>query len=155
MKRLAFLVMIAAAACGKTPSKLDGKVTATGGGGGGGAGGEGDAEALALLQSIDDRLKALESAYEKVSKETAGGATDPALSARLQRVEASLTRREEALSFLEMAYAQQKRQQEAQEAQEPDPDAVFAVDVSKAVAAGQVEGPNSATVTIVEAWDFA
>ena len=33
--------------------------------------------------------------------------------------------------------------------------AVFAVDISKALAAGQVEGPNSAIITIVEAWDFA
>ena len=64
-------------------------------------------------------------------------------------------RREEALGFLEMAYAQQKQQQDQQEAQEPDDAAVFAVDISKALAANQSEGPNSALVTIIEAWDFA
>jgi hypothetical protein len=145
MKRFALLVMMLAA-CGNAPSKLDSAGTGDG---------SANAEAVALLQSIDERLKALETAYEKVTKDAAGGTTDAALTSRLQKVESSLARREEALGFLEMAYQQQKKQQEAQEAQEPDPDAVFAVDVSKAVAAGQVEGPNSAIVTVVEAWDFA
>ncbi len=46
-------------------------------------------------------------------------------------------------------------QEEAQEREEPAPDAVFAVDIAPDVAAGQVEGPADAPVTIVEAFDFA
>jgi hypothetical protein len=52
-------------------------------------------------------------------------------------------------------YAQQKKQEEMKEAQEIDPSGLYAVDISKAIKAGQVEGPNSAIITIVEAWDFA
>lgn len=39
--------------------------------------------------------------------------------------------------------------------EEPAPDAVFAVDVSANVKKGMIEGPSTALVTIVEAWDFA
>ena len=46
--------------------------------------------------------------------------------------------------------AQQQPQRE-----EPAPDATFAVDVRPNVALGMVEGPNTACVTLVEAWDFA
>jgi len=51
--------------------------------------------------------------------------------------------------------AAQQQQQQAQQASEPPDDAVFAVDIANDIANHQVEGPNSATVTIVEAWDFA
>lgn len=74
---------------------------------------------------------------------------------RLAKVEATLQKYGESLEFLDNIYQQQKNQRAAQEANEPDPNAVFAVDISKAVAAGQVEGPANALVTIVEAWDFA
>ncbi|MBA2538465.1 MAG: hypothetical protein H0V17_02415 [Deltaproteobacteria bacterium] len=150
MKRLALVALMLLSACEKTPSKLEG--TASGGAGGGGD--EDTAELMTALRGIEDRLKSLETAHGS-GAHNAGGQGDQAITERIKRMEANLTRREEALGFLEMAYAQQKRQQEAQEAQEPDPNAVFAVDVSKAVAAGQVEGPSSAMVTVVEAWDFA
>lgn len=41
------------------------------------------------------------------------------------------------------------------EREEPAPDATFAVDVSPDVKGGQVEGPATACVTLIEAWDFA
>jgi len=129
--------------CEKTPSKLEGTVSVTES-----SGGDGDnAALLAAVQKLDNRLKALEEAH----KVGAPGSAEE----RVHHIEANLDRYEEALGFLDLAYAQQKRQQEAQEANEPDPTAIFAVDFSGAVKAGQVEGPNSATVTVVEAWDFA
>ena len=147
MKRLAVLAMILVA-CEKPGGKLEGNVK-----GGDGDDGEMTAEIEGMLKGIDERLTALEAAHKTAPGP--GGQGDAALSDRLQKVEANLARREEALGFLEMAYAQQKRQQEAKEAGEHDPNAVFAVDISGPLKAGQVEGPNSAIVTIVEAWDFA
>ncbi len=52
-------------------------------------------------------------------------------------------------------YAQQKQQQDAQERDEPAPDAIFAVDIAPDLKLGQVEGPANAPVTIVKAFDFA
>ena len=75
--------------------------------------------------------------------------------ARLRRLEDNYAKYAEALDFLGKVYAQQKAQQAQQEEQEPDPTAVFAVNIAEDVKAGQVEGPNTAMVTIVEAWDFA
>ncbi|HET7499475.1 MAG TPA: hypothetical protein VFK02_00675 [Kofleriaceae bacterium] len=74
---------------------------------------------------------------------------------RVARIENTLSKYGEALDFLQKVYSQQKAQQQAQEREEPAPDAVFAVDISQDVKAGQVEGPANALVTIVEAWDFA
>src|SRR5438132_13379229 len=74
---------------------------------------------------------------------------------RLRRLEDNYAKYAEALEFLGKVYAQQKAQQQQQEAQEPDPTAVFAVNVSENVAMGMVEGPIGAPITIVEAWDFA
>jgi len=39
--------------------------------------------------------------------------------------------------------------------EDPDPNAVFAVDVTGNIKKGMIEGPPTALVTIVEAWDFA
>ncbi len=119
----------------------------------GNAGEEDTAAIETALRGLEDRLDSLEKTHDKGSFE--GGSTDAALTARLAKVEANLTRREEALGFLEMAYTQQKRQQDQQEAQEPDPNAVFAVDIAGPVKAGQTEGPADATVTIIKAFDFA
>ncbi len=138
------LVSALAFGCGNAESKLEGKTT----GGTSAKGGGNMPELTAAAQRIEERLKALEAAH---MPNVQGGS----VLERLHRIEVGLARREEALGFLEMAYQQQKKQQEQQEANEPDPNAVFAVDLSKALAAGQVEGPNSALVTIVEAWDFA
>ena len=133
--------------CENPSSKLEGNVK-------GGGGGASSSELGGALQKIEDRLKALEESH-KIGAPGPSGAQDVALTERIHRIEASLARREEALGFLEMAYGQQKRQQEEKEANDPDPNAVFAVDINPPLKAGQVEGSNSAIVTVVEAWDFA
>ena len=74
---------------------------------------------------------------------------------RVARLEANYDKYAEALDFLAKVYEQQKAQQQRAQREEPDPDAVFAVDVAPDVKLGEVEGPNTALVTIVEAWDFA
>jgi hypothetical protein len=74
---------------------------------------------------------------------------------QLARLQDAYDRNAEAIGFLNKVYAQQKVQQQAQEREEPAEDATFAVDVAPDVKLGQVEGPNTALVTIVEAWDFA
>ncbi len=51
------------------------------------------------------------------------------------------------------AGAAQKGQQQARE--EAAPDAVFSVDIGANLKKGMIEGPATALVTIVEAWDFA
>lgn len=81
--------------------------------------------------------------------------SNPALEARVKKLEESNAKYAEALDFLQKVYSQQKQQQAAQEQSEPADDAVFAVDIANDVANHQVEGPNTALVTIVEAWDFA
>ncbi len=74
---------------------------------------------------------------------------------RLRRLEDNYAKYAEALDFLGKVYAQQKAQQAQQEESEPDPTAVFAVNIDNDVAMGEVDGPASATVTIVKAFDFA
>ena len=74
---------------------------------------------------------------------------------RLARLEDNWAKHAEALDFLNKVYAQQKAQQEQQKREEHDPNAVFAVNIDQNVKLGLVEGPNTATVTIVEAFDFA
>ncbi len=75
--------------------------------------------------------------------------------ARLRRLEDNYAKYAEALDFLGKVYSQQKAQQAQQEAEEPDPTAVFAVAVNNDIQLGKVDGPSSATVTIVKAFDFA
>ncbi len=77
------------------------------------------------------------------------------LEERVARLEDNFAKYGEALEFLNKVYAQQKQQQQAQEREEPAPDATFAVDVAPNVKLGMVEGSPQALVTIVEAWDFA
>jgi len=77
------------------------------------------------------------------------------LEERVARIEDNFAKYGEALEFLQKVYAQQKQQQQAQEREEPAPDAMFAVDVTPDVKLGMVEGSPQALVTIVEAWDFA
>ena len=74
---------------------------------------------------------------------------------RLMRLENEASQNREALGFLAQVYAQQKAQQEQEAASEPAPDAMFAVPVTRDVAAGMVEGPPTAMVTVVKAFDFA
>ncbi|HEY4238386.1 MAG TPA: thioredoxin domain-containing protein [Kofleriaceae bacterium] len=77
------------------------------------------------------------------------------LEERVARLEAFANKNAEALDFLGKVYAQQKQQQDAQEREEPAPDAIFAVDISNDIKMGQVEGPANAEVTIIKAFDFA
>lgn len=78
------------------------------------------------------------------------------LEARVKKLEEQNAKYADALEFLQKVYQQQKAQQQAQEREEPAPDAMFAVDVKPNIEAGLVEGPAAgAPVTIVEAWDFA
>jgi protein-disulfide isomerase len=74
---------------------------------------------------------------------------------RVAALEARLDRSAEALNFLDQAYNQQKKQAEDKERSEPAPDAIFAVDISGNLKAGQFEGSADAPVTIVDAFDFA
>jgi hypothetical protein len=74
---------------------------------------------------------------------------------RVKKLEADNQKYHDELEWLGGIYKQQKAQQEAQEANEPDPNATFAVDIAPDLKAGQVEGPPTACVTLVEAWDFA
>ena len=85
-----------------------------------------------------------------------GGGNNADLEKRVKALEDSNKKYAEALDFLQKVYDQQKQQQQAQQREEPDPNAVFAVDVSQNIKGGLVEGPaTGAPVTIVEAWDFA
>jgi hypothetical protein len=74
---------------------------------------------------------------------------------RLARLEDSYAKYGETLKWIDGIHEQQMQQQRMQAREEPDPDAVFAVDISPDLKMGQVEGPVGAPVTIVEAWDFA
>jgi hypothetical protein len=81
--------------------------------------------------------------------------SNSALEARVKKLEDTNAKYAESLDFLQKVYNQQKQAGQQQEREEPADDAVFAVDIANDVANHQVEGPNSATVTVVEAWDFA
>lgn len=74
---------------------------------------------------------------------------------RVARLESNYAKYAEALDFLGKVYAQQKVQQQQQERGEAAPDAVFAVDITPDIKLGEIEGPATALITIVEAWDFA
>ncbi len=74
-----------------------------------------------------------------------------ALQKRVDKLEAAQKKNEEVAAFVGPIMEQQKAEQEQQEAQMPDPDARFAVDV----AGNPSSGPAGAPVTIVEAFDFA
>ncbi|HEY1551470.1 MAG TPA: DsbA family protein [Kofleriaceae bacterium] len=77
------------------------------------------------------------------------------LETRVKRLEEQNAKYAEALAFLQKVYDQQKAQAAADDVDEPADDAIFAVDIAPDLAAGQVEGPADAPVTIVEAFDFA
>jgi outer membrane murein-binding lipoprotein Lpp len=87
--------------------------------------------------------------------DSTGSGGGGSLEARVKKLEDQNAKYAEALEFLQKVYGQQKAQQEAQEREEPAEDATFAVDIAPDLAGGQVEGPATACITIVEAWDFA
>ena len=74
---------------------------------------------------------------------------------RLRRLEANYAKHAEPLDFLGKVYAQQKQQNQQKVAEEHDPNATFAVNIEQNIKSGLVEGPSTAMVTIIEAWDFA
>ena len=79
----------------------------------------------------------------------------PALEARIKTLEAENAKYREDLEWLHAVHQQANAQQAAEDAEEPAPDAMFAVDIAPDLAAGQVDGPANACVTIIKAWDFA
>jgi protein-disulfide isomerase len=74
---------------------------------------------------------------------------------QLARLQDAYDRNAEALAFLNKVYAQQKAQAAQEEREEPADDAMFAVDVTGDIQAGQVDGPAAAPVTVIKAFDFA
>lgn len=125
----------------------------------------GSAALISLLASLSmvacENTSRLDGSVKNVAQKEKASAEKPqgefkgdhsgSLEDRVARLEANYDRYAEALVFLGKVYDQQKMAQRGQ----PDPDAVFAVDVAPDVKLGEVEGPNTALVTIVEAWDFA
>ena len=129
----------------------------------------GSAALISLLASLSmvacDNGSRLDSSVKNASKEKGDKGDKPAasfkgdhsgsLEDRVARLEANYDKNAEAFDFLAKVYDQQKAQQQRAQREEPDPDAVFAIDVGPDVKLGEVEGPATALVTIVEAWDFA
>ena len=74
---------------------------------------------------------------------------------QLARLQDAYDRNAGAMGFLNKVYDQQQAQQAQQERSEPAEDAMFAVNVSDDIQAGQVDGPATAAVTIIKAFDFA
>ncbi|MBX3154402.1 MAG: hypothetical protein KF773_00255 [Deltaproteobacteria bacterium] len=183
-KLASLLLLVAAAACQNGNSKLDtstGAVpkegNAKGGAGGavGGGGGGADARAVEELRQKVASLEAQLGRLGSVEKDLAGYQQyRTALDIVAAKVKAdsgqftvpseividsrlkALERYAETFEWIAEIHEQQKKQQEAKEAQELDPTASYAVDIDAAIKAGQIEGPAAgAYVTIVEAWDFA
>lgn len=114
-----------------------------------------NADSAATIRKLEERITVLE--QRRQSEDRALGAPDPnaTVTERVARLEGIAARYSDALQFLLVVYEQQKKQQDEEEANEHDPEAMFAVDIGKPVKAGQVEGPATASVTIVKAFDFA
>jgi protein-disulfide isomerase len=104
---------------------------------------------------LDDVSKSMPKALQIDSAAAATADHSGSVEDRLMRLETEAAKNREALDFLNKVYAQQKAQMAQQEASEPAPDAMFAVPVAGDVKIGMVEGPATATVTIVKAFDFA
>ena len=104
-----------------------------------------------------DNLPAAPATAEKpgAAEAAAPGDHSGSVEERLRRLEDQFAKNAEALDFLNKVYAQQKAQMQAQERDEPAPDAIFAVNIADDVKLGKVEGPANAPVTIIKAFDFA
>ena len=114
------------------------------------------------LDKVTTKERVADRAERTDRTDPAGGAPAPLkidrsgnVEEQLKRLQDAYDRNAEAIDFLNKVFAQQKAQQQAQQREEAAPDAVFAVDIAPNVRAGMVEGPSTALVTIVEAWDFA
>lgn len=90
-------------------------------------------------------------AESPISHSGGGGGGGGDLEARVKRLEAESAKNADAMAFLNQVYGQQKAQQEAQQAQMPAPDAMFAIDIT----GDPYDGPADAPVTLVKAFDFA
>jgi protein-disulfide isomerase len=125
---------------------------------------------LAALTACEQRQSRLDKVTSRTSPEAPGaakpgpGADKPAplkidrsgsVEQQLAKLQDAYDHNAEAIDFLNKVFAQQKAQQAQAEHDEPAEDAMFAVNVSDEVKAGQVDGPASAPVTIVKAFDFA
>ena len=106
------------------------------------------------IRKLEERIAILEQTKAREDR-VPGIDPDASVQERVERLEGISARYADALEFLRMVYEQQKQAQDAAAESEHDPDAMFAVDVAKAVKAGQVEGPATAAVTIIKAFDFA
>jgi Tfp pilus assembly protein PilP len=73
------------------------------------------------------------------------------LEERVKKLEAEVDRLAEVERFIRPFMEQQAAEQAQQDEREPDPDAVFAVDIE----GNHYDGPADAAVTVVEAFDFA
>jgi protein-disulfide isomerase len=77
------------------------------------------------------------------------------LDERLRKVEAYLAKNTEALAFVQRVLAAEQERVAQLEASEPAPDAVLGVAIGRNLAAGLVDGPPTAPVTIIKVFDFA
>lgn len=86
------------------------------------------------------------------------GCSNSDLEDRVKKLEDSNKKYAEALEALRQSYEAQKAEAAAKaedrEKKSLDPDGIWAVDIADDLKAGQIEGPPTAAVTIVEAWDF-
>jgi hypothetical protein len=111
--------------------------------------------AMKLASVLFASAAVLAAGCQNESKEGgAGGSTSGSLEARVKKLEDQNAKYAEALEFLQEAYQQQKQAQTQKLREEADPAATFAIDIAQDVKGGQVEGPNNACVTVIEAWDF-
>lgn len=76
---------------------------------------------------------------------------DGDLAQRVTKLESEVQRLQEVETFIRPFMEAQQKEAAEQAAREPDPDAMFAVDIS----GNEFHGPAGAAVTIVEAFDFA
>jgi len=108
---------------------------------------------------LDKTMKTPDQKAEKAEAAPVKADHSGSLEERVARLEENAAKSAEPIEWLSHVYEQQKQQQKAQaeqqERNEPDPEAVFAVDIAPDLKLGQVEGSSSALITIVEAWDFA
>jgi hypothetical protein len=111
-------------------------------------------KALASSLLLGVLLVGCENTSSKLSQGSGGGESGD-LESRVKKLEADNARYHDELEWLHGLYQQQAQKEQAEQANEPDPNATFAIDIAPDLKLGQVEGPPTACVTLVEAWDFA
>lgn len=111
----------------------------------GGGGGLSSADLRNATGPLEERIAQLEKFVEAAGKTGPAGAPPDAASINMRL--AKLEQHEEALEFLAEVYKSQPKK--------PAKDMCAAVDIAQNIELGQTEGPATAPITIVEAWDFA